>query len=45
MEKDINALKKRGYKFNADMSDKGYKAHNKALAKRDMKLIDEGKLK
>ena len=45
MEKDINALKKRGYKFNADLSDKGYEAHNKKLAKRDDKLIDEGKLK
>lgn len=45
IEKVINALKKRGYKFNADLSDKGYEAHNKALAKRDMKLIDEGKLK
>ena len=45
MKRDISALKKRGYKFNADMSDKGYEAHNKALAKRDMRLIDEGKLK
>ena len=45
MKQDIKALKKRGYKFNADMSDKGYEAHNKKLAKRDDKLIDEGKLK
>ena len=45
MKQDINALKKRGYKFNADMSDKGYEAHNKKLQKRDNKLIDEGKLK
>ena len=45
IKRDINALKKRGYKFNADMSDKGYEAYNKALEKRDMKLVDEGKLK
>ena len=45
MKQDINALKKRGYKFNADMSDKGYEAHNKSLQKRDRKLINEGKLK
>ncbi|WLT00576.1 hypothetical protein RAM07_00935 [Lactobacillus helsingborgensis] len=42
---DIKALKKRGYKFNKDLSDKGYEAHNKKLAKRDDKLMDEGKLK
>ena len=45
MKKVINALKKRGYKFNKDFSDKGYEAHNKRLQKRDNKLIDEGKLK
>ena len=45
MEKVIKALKKRGYKFNSDMSDKGYEAHNKKLQERDNKLIDEGKLK
>ena len=45
VQRDIKALKKRGYKFNADLSDKGYEAHNKKLAKRDDKLIDEGKLK
>ena len=42
---DISKLKKRGYKFNTNLSDKGYEAHNKKLAKRDDKLIDEGKLK
>ena len=45
VKKDIKALKKRGYKFNADLSDRGHEAHNKKLAKRDDKLIDEGKLK
>lgn len=45
VERDIQALKKRGYKFNKDLSDKGYEAHNKALEKRDFKLLDEGKLK
>lgn len=42
---DIKALKKRGYKFNKDLSDKGYEAHNKKLAKRDDELMDEGKFK
>lgn len=45
IEKDIKILKKRGYKFNKDLSDKGYEAHNKELAKRDEKWLDEGKLK
>ena len=45
VQNDIKDLKKRGFKFNKDLSDKGYEAHNKALEKRDMKLIDEGKLK
>lgn len=45
VKNDIKALKKRGYKFNADLSDKGYEAHNKKLAKRDSQLMDEGKLK
>lgn len=45
IQSDIKALKKRGYKFNSDLSDKGYEAHNKELDKRDMKLFDEGKLK
>ncbi len=40
----IKDLKKRGYRFNADLSDKGYEAHNKKLAARDDKLMDEGKL-
>ena len=45
VKNDIKALKKRGYKFNADLSDKGHQAHNKKLAKRDSQLMDEGKLK
>lgn len=40
----IKDLKKRGYKFNSDLSDKGHKAQNKKLAVRDDKLMDEGKL-
>ena len=35
VEKDVKALKKRGYKFNKDLSDKGYEAHNKKLAAND----------
>ena len=45
MKQVINALRKRGFKFNKDLSDKGYEAHNRKLQKRDNKLIDEGKLK
>ncbi len=45
VKQDIKALKKRGYKFNADLSDKGYKKHNKKLEKRDDDLIEAGKLK
>ena len=45
VQNDIKDLKKRGFKFNKDLSDKGYESHNKALEKRDDKLIDEGKLK
>ena len=45
VQNDIKDLKKRGFKFNKDLSDKGYEAHNKKLQKRDNKLIDEGKLK
>ena len=45
VQNDIKDLKKRGFKFNKDLSDKGYEAHNKRLQKHDMKLIEEGKLK
>ncbi|KJY58509.1 hypothetical protein [Lactobacillus melliventris] len=45
VKNDIKALKKRGYKFNADLSDKGYKKHNKKLEDHDNLLMDEGKLK
>lgn len=45
VKKDIEALKKRGYKFNADLSDKGYESYNKKLANRDFNLMSEGKLK
>lgn len=45
VERDIKALKKRGYKFNSDLSDKGYESYNKKLADRDDRLIEEGKLK
>ena len=45
VQNDIKDLKKRGFKFNKDLSDKGYEEHNKKLQKRDNKLMDEGKLK
>ena len=45
VQNDIKDLKKRGFKFNKDLSDKGYETHNKRLQKRDNKLMDEGKLK
>ena len=45
VEQDIKDLKKRGYKFNKDLSDKGHEAHNKKLAIRDAELINKGKLK
>ncbi|KJY59200.1 hypothetical protein JF76_01610 [Lactobacillus kullabergensis] len=35
VEQDIKDLKKRGYKFNKDLSDKGYKAHNKQVDAQD----------
>ena len=45
IKSDIKALKKRGYKFNSNLSDKGHEAHNKKLAIRDAELINKGKLK
>ena len=45
VKEDIKKLKKRGYKFHADLSEREYKAHNKKLNERDMKLVAEGKLK
>lgn len=45
IKSDIKALKKRGYKFSSNLSDKGHEAHNKKLAIRDAELINEGKLK